>query len=111
LPGIRDKNALCSAIDAPKASMFGQEVYPCVYSKASVYLYHIICNHAFNDANKRTAHASAMVFLFANKAKINFKNEELENLVIEVAKGNVSKEIITGFLKGSLVTSNLSEND
>ena len=26
LPGIRDKNLLWSAIDAPKASMFGQEV-------------------------------------------------------------------------------------
>lgn len=52
LPGIRDKNLLWAAIDAPKAAMFGQEMYPSVYEKAAAYLYHLVCNHPFNDANK-----------------------------------------------------------
>ena len=42
LPGIRDKNLLWSAIDAPKAAMFGLEMYPSVYEKAAAYLYHLI---------------------------------------------------------------------
>ena len=103
LPGIRDKNLLWSAIDAPKAAMFGQEMYPSVYEKAAAYLYHLICNHPFNDANKRTGYAATLVFLEVNNAKQVFKKEDLENLVIEVAKGKETKERITKFLKcGSL---------
>jgi len=31
LQGIRDKNLLWSAVDASKAAMFGQEMYPSIY--------------------------------------------------------------------------------
>lgn len=103
LPGIRDKNLLWSAIDAPKAAMFGQEMYPSVYEKAAAYLYHLVCNHPFNDANKRTGYAVTLVFLEVNNAKQIFKKEDLESLVIEVAKGKETKERIIKFLKhGSL---------
>lgn len=103
LPGIRDKNLLCSAIDAPKAAIFGQEMYPSIYEKAAAYLYHLVCNHPFNDANKRTRFTVTLVFLEVNNAKQAFQKEDLENLVIEVAKGKENKERITRFLKyGSL---------
>ena len=103
LPGIRDKNLLWSAIDAPKAAMFGQEMYPSFYEKAATYLYHLVCNHPFNDANKRTGFVVTLVFLEVNSAKQSFQKEDLENLVIEVAKGKETKERITKFLKyGSL---------
>jgi len=103
LAGIRDKNLLWSAIDAPKAAMFGQEMYPSVYEKAAAYLYHLVCNHPFNDANKRTGFAVTLVFLEVNSVKQAFQKEDLENLVIEVAKGKETKERIAKFLKyGSL---------
>lgn len=98
-PGIRDRNLLCSAVDAPKAAMFNQEMYPSIYEKAAVYLYHLVCNHPFNDANKRTGYAVTLVFLEVNNAKKNFRKEDLENLVIEVAKGNETKKGITKFLE------------
>lgn len=99
LPGIRDKNLLYSAVDAPKAAMFGQEMYPSVYEKAAVYLYHLVCNHPFNDANKRTGYAVTMVFLEVNKVKKVFKKEDLEDLVVEVAKRKESKERVARFLE------------
>lgn len=99
LPGIRDKNLLWSAIDAPKAAMFSQEMYPSVYEKAAAYLYHVVCNHPFNDANKRTGYAVTLVFLEVNNAKQVFKKEDLENLVVEIAKGKETKERITKFLE------------
>ena len=64
LSGIRDKNLLWSAIDIPKTAMFGQEMYPSIYEKAAAYaayLYHLICNHPFNDANKRTGYLATLV--------------------------------------------------
>lgn len=104
LSGIRDKNLLWSAIDAPKAAMFGQDMYSSVYEKAAAYLYHLVCNHPFNDGNKRTGYAVTLIFLEVNKAKQVFKKEDLENLVIEVAKGRETKKRITKFLEtGSLV--------
>jgi death-on-curing protein len=103
LHGIRDKNLLWSAIDAPKAAMFGQEMYPSVYEKAAAYLSHLVCNHPFNDANKRTGFTVTLVFLEVNSVKQAFQKEDLENLVIEVAKGKKTKERITKFLTyGSL---------
>ncbi len=35
LPAIRDKNLLLSALQAPKASFDGQEMYPSIYEKAA----------------------------------------------------------------------------
>lgn len=102
LPGIRDKNLLWSAIDAPKAALFGQEMYPSINEKAAAYLYHLVCNHPFNDANKRTGYATTLVFLEVNNAKQIFKKEDLEYLVIEVAKGKESKARITKFLESGL---------
>ncbi len=103
LPGVRNKNLLWSAIDAPKAAMFGQEMYPSIYEKAAAYLYHLVCNHPFNDANKRISFTVTLVFLEVNNAKQAFKIEDLEDLVIAVAKGKETKERITRFLKyGSL---------
>jgi len=99
LPGIRDKNLLWSAIDAPKAAMFGQEMYPSVYEKAAAYLDHLVCNHPFNDANKRTGYAFMLVFLEVNNAKQFFTKEDLENLVVEIAKGKETKERITKLLE------------
>jgi death on curing protein len=79
--------------------MFDQEMYPSVYEKAAAYLYHLVCNHPFNDANKITGYAVTLVFLKANHVNQTFKKEDLENLVIEVAKGKETKERISHFLK------------
>ena len=54
LSGIRDSNLLLSCIESPKMMMFGEDLYPSVYDKASIYLFNIVCNHPFNDGNKRT---------------------------------------------------------
>lgn len=99
LKGVRDANLLLSAIETPKAAMFGEDLYPTVYDKAAAYLYHIVQNHPFNDANKRTGFGVAYIFLKANKIPILFEDEAYENLVIEVAKGMKTKEQIALFFE------------
>lgn len=106
LSGIRDKNLLLSALDAPKAALFGLEMYPSIYQKAAAYLYHIVSNHPFNDANKRTGYAVTLVFLESNEAKQSFEKEDLEDLVLEVAKGQISKEEIAAFLEFGILVKN-----
>lgn len=99
LKGIRDVNLLLSAIETPKAAMFGEDLYPTVYDKAVVYLFHIVQNHPFNDANKRTGFGATYLFLQANGAPILLSDEAFENLVIAVANGKETKERIAHFLE------------
>ncbi len=99
LQGIRDMNLLLSAIETPKAAMFGNDLYPTVYNKAAAYLYHIVQNHPFNDANKRTGFGAAYLFLKANNVSILFDDESFESLVVEVAKGKKTKEEISYFFE------------
>jgi len=92
-------NLLLSAIETPKAAMFGNDLYPTVYNKAAAYLYHIVQNHPFNDANKRTGFGAAYLFLKANDVAILFDDESFESLVIEVAQGKKTKEEISYFFE------------
>lgn len=98
LHGIRDMGLLISAIEMPKATMFGEYLHESIYDKASAYLYHIVCNHAFLDGNKRTGAATTLIFLSQNGCDIKFDMKEFEELVCDVAQGKISKEIISKFL-------------
>jgi death-on-curing protein len=107
LSGIRDLNLLLSVIETPKMTMFGEDLYPSVYDKAAAYLYHIVQNHPFADANKRTGFGAAYLFLRANKVPILFDDESFENLIIETAKGNRTKKEISYFFEtGKELSSN-----
>jgi death on curing protein len=103
LAGIRDPNLLRSCIESPKMTMFGKDLYPSVYDKAAVYLFNIICNHPFNDGNKRTGAGSAYLFLRINKASIPFdpspNDRTYENFVVRIANGKITKENIAYFLE------------
>ena len=99
LRGILDKTLLQSAIEMPKSTMFGEDLYPSIYDKAAAYLFCIIKNHPFNDANKRTGCTATYLFLQANNISIRFSDEDYEDLAVGVASGQISKETATWFLE------------
>lgn len=101
LRGIRDTGLLESALDAPRAAMFGMEMYRTVKEKSAVLLFHLIKNHPFNDGNKRTAFVSWIVFCEANKIKLSIEFKILvEALCVTIAEGTISKdELIKLMLK------------
>lgn len=102
LKGVRDMNLIESAIEMPKARAFGEDLHPTIHDKAAAYLYHIAKNHPFFDANKRTSAACALIFLAMNDHDLNISPNSYEELVIEVAKGNVNKKQIADFFKSGL---------
>lgn len=99
LDGIRDMGLLISAVEMPKASMFGEFLHASIYDKASAYLYHIACNHPFLDGNKRTALAASLTFLEMNQIDCELKFNELEEMVVHVAEGILEKAQISLFLQ------------
>lgn len=99
LRGIRDKNLLRSALEAPKMTFEGAEMYPSIFDKAAAYLYLLTKNHPFSDGNKRTAFVATLVFLEVNQVKTSFDTADLESVVVEVANGNIGKIELSLFLE------------
>lgn len=97
--GIRDKSLLESALAMPMAGFGGELFHPSLYDKAAAYLFHIVQNHPFIDGNKRTGALAAFVFLDLNGAELNCTDDQLEEMVLEVAKGQMDKAKIAEFLK------------
>jgi death-on-curing protein len=65
-PKVRDYGLLASAAARPATSVFGQEAYPDLASKAAALLHSICCNHPLIDGNKRLAWTAAVVFVNLN---------------------------------------------
>ena len=104
--GLRDEGLLDSAISQPAQSVFGEEMFPTLFSKCSAYAYFISENQPFLDGNKRTAIASALTFLRLNgydiKLPLGKANQVLYELMMEVANKKMSRdELADWFRKNS----------
>lgn len=87
--GLRDAGALASALAQPAMEAFGVELYPTLTEKAAAYLYFIARNNAFVDGNKRTAYASAYLFLLMNGLVLRASTDEKFDLVLDAAQGRL----------------------
>ncbi len=96
--GLRDPALLSSALAMPSSSFEGKYLHRDLFEQAAAYAFHICQNHPFVDGNKRTALASALVFLSLNEIELDDPKEELYDLMMKVAKSKASKsEIATKF--------------
>ena len=97
--GVRDREAIASAAQAPRQSFDGNEVYESLNKKAAVYLHRIIMNHPFVDGNKRTAVTTASIFLEENGYQIVAEEGNLENFAVRVVKDGLAVDVIAGWLE------------
>jgi death-on-curing protein len=97
--GIRDIGLLSSAIAMPESTFEGQYLHKNIYEQAAAYVFHICQNHPFLDGNKRTALASALVFLDINGIEIEDPNKELYEVIMKTATGKYMKADISQELK------------
>ncbi len=63
---IHDFTMLHSAIERPKATFGGVDLYPDVYTKAAALISSMVLNHPFDDGNKRTALLTTLLFFHLN---------------------------------------------
>ena len=98
--GVRDFGLLQSALAQPEASFAGQWLHEDIFLMAAAYAFHICQNHPFFDGNKRTALASALVFLELNSISLDDPKGELLKTMISMAKGALNKKQFAQILKG-----------
>ena len=96
--GLRHRGLLESACAQPNASFGGQYVHDGVFAMAAAYLFHIASNHPFVDGNKRAGILAALVFLDLNGISIESPSDDLYELTMRVAQGDVDKPAITAEL-------------
>jgi len=68
---------LDSAINQPRQSFDGCDLYPTLVDKAAILLWSLAKNHAFDDGNKRFATAATAVFLDINGYFLDVDEDEL----------------------------------
>jgi len=99
---IRDQGLLQSAVSMAQSQFGGNYLHEDLPSMAAAYLYHVCCNHPFVDGNKRTALASAEMFILINDHELNATNDELEKLTLAVATGTMPKAQVIEFMQGHI---------
>ena len=101
--GVRDENLLASAVNTPFQTFMGNDLYPSIYDKAAQLCYGIVKNHPFTDGNKRTALHSMYVYLIINGFDITASQQEVEDLIINVAAGKMTNVELTQWLRDNTI--------
>lgn len=99
LDGIRDEELLMSALAQVSSTFEGEYLHVTIYEMAAAYLFHIVNNHPFIDGNKRTGIMTAMIFLSMHGIELVCTNDELEDTVFKVAKGEIKKKEISKWIE------------
>lgn len=101
LAGLRDRALLESAVAAPQASFGGEYLIEDPIEIAAAYLFYLCRNHAFLDGNKRTALASAVLFLRMNglMAPAPLDPDAWEALVVDVGASRLDRDQTTERLR------------
>jgi death on curing protein len=100
--GLRDLNALESALAQPMMTFDGADLYPTLDTKAGAISYSLIQNHSFIDGNKRIGHATMEVLLVINGLEIDASIDEQETLFVGVASGELSRAALTEWIEEHL---------
>jgi death-on-curing protein len=88
---VKDLGLLDSAVHRPSSSMFGQEAYPDLITKAAALLQSVAVNHPLIDGNKRLSWLVTDVFLRYNGVELDTDDDSAYNLVIAVASGKLAE--------------------
>ena len=85
----------------PQTTVFGEDAYPDLETKAAALLHSIANSHALVDGNERLALAATIAFLGVNGRRLTWTNNEAHDLVMAVASGNLTEVAdIAGQLRG-----------
>jgi death-on-curing protein len=104
LPGLRDENALESALARPRHKWaYSRRHDPA--SLAAAYGYSIVRNHPYVDGNKRVGFLAIVTFLGINGFDFIATDAEVLNTIVELAAGRVSEENLTDWIRRHSVRS------
>lgn len=78
---------LDSALQNPRQTFGGKDLYPTLEEKAAILYYGLNKNHPFRNGNKRIATASLLTFLYINGHWLAGDKKEIEDYLVHLAIG------------------------
>jgi len=87
---VTDLGLLDSAAHRPRTSLFGEDAYPDLDTKAAALLESLVRNHPLMDGNKRLGWLATTVFYGLNGVPLDAPDDAAYDLVIGVATGLVA---------------------
>jgi len=99
---IRDQGLLFSALARPSASMFGEDAYPDLATKAAALLESLARNHPLFDGNKRFSWYLTLAFCALNDHRVTMPEDDAFDLILGVAQGRIELEASAAALAAHL---------
>lgn len=99
--GVRDVNLLLSALARPQN--LAAYSNPDIADLTACYAVGLVQNHAFIDGNKRTAWATAYVFLNRNGADLSFSFKEAEDMMVDVANHQITEAQVADWFRQRII--------
>jgi death-on-curing protein len=98
LPGIRDENALESALARPQQKWHyaAQTDIPLL---AAAYAFGLVRNHPYRDGNKRIGFLAMVTFLGMNAYDLLATDAEVVAEILALAEGSVSEEALADWVR------------
>jgi death-on-curing protein len=99
--GLRDEGALESALAAAENREHYENID--LATCAATYAYHLSQAHAFLDGNKRIATHASGVFLGLNNAELTATDDQVIELFLKIAAGELSRDEVEEFFRQWIV--------
>lgn len=101
--GIRDENALLSALNRPKQLEAYGEPPPDLADLAGAYAFGLARNHGFVDGNKRTSLVITELFLDLNGMELVEGDKEVLDTWRSLGAGNLTEAEIAAWIRERMV--------
>ena len=97
LSGVKNISLLESAVLSPQLGYYEDDI-----EMICAIMYGICQNHPFNDGNKRTSAVVGEYLLSEINLKLDMNNDELEQVIWNLADGKLSKEQLTEIIRNNV---------
>ena len=98
LRGIRDENALESALARPQQKWHYDNAIE-VPTLAAAYAFGLVKNHPYRDGNKRIGFLAMVTFLGVNGYAFSATDAEVVTEIVALADGSVSEEAMVDWIR------------
>jgi death-on-curing protein len=88
-PEVRDVGILEAAVARTRASVYGEEAYPDLHTKAAALLHSVVTGHALIDGNKRLGWVCVRLFYRLNDRDLRAPADDAFDLVARIADGSL----------------------
>ena len=86
---VRDHGLLASAAARPAMTVYGEDAYPDIATKAAALAHSIVTSHPLVDGNKRLGLVAVRLFYGLNNVRLEATQDQKVDLILTIADGTL----------------------